>query len=171
MDKISKFIDSLVEDFSEHMKMDSVDKSVTDGLSGHGIRIMHMLIGKSVESSQYGYILGFFEYKNENYKFRYHVHTPKQRFPILSNKMTNLDHITLRETDDVEYIDTCSDEMTNQFCEAFWSFNRLCDLEDNPEAYALRILMQNITAWSRQEKLCQYFARHDRQRIRYEESH
>lgn len=170
---MNEFIIGLYEDYKQHLIMESIDN--IEQFNQYGIEMISMLIGKDIKSSQYGYILGFFKYDNEFFEFRYHIHTPNQKYAILSNKMTNLEHIVLKHTNiescKFAYIDRIHDEYSYKFAQAFWDYTSLKALTEQPAAYALRILMQNITAYSRQQQFCKYFAKNDKKRLKYIKEH
>lgn len=132
----------------------------TGELSTYEMRVTEAFIGMNPKSYQYGHIIGFFTYRGQNYEFRFHVHTPGQKLASLSNKMVNVDEVVSSE----EYGMVFSEcETTTMGCMAFWKDTPKDYLKERDEdSYQLRLLMEQITAFSRKHGLCKEFRKLDK---------
>lgn len=136
-----------------------LDTLPSDAISTDKIKVFMAHIGLDPASPWYGKIIGYFAKDERFYRFIYNVHRPKQGSSNLSNKMTGLSEII--EMNGF----VCSDiDVSEDWCPAFWSDYKMSDLkkENLENAVALRELMTKITAYSRENKLCEKLRRTDK---------
>lgn len=139
-----------------------MEKLPVNELSTQDIKLLAVFIGKNPKSCVYGEIIGFFEKNNKIYKFQYHVHKPKQRYPQLSNKMTLIKEIAKNKRG-------YTTEIPTDFgTKAFWDYTPMSYLKKlgDENACILRELMNKITEYSRKHELCKYFRKMDKQAIK-----
>lgn len=136
-----------------------LDNLPSDAISTDKIKVFMAHIGLDPTSPWYGRIIGYFTKDERFYRFIYNVHRPKQGSPNLSNKMTDLSEII--EMNGL----VCSDiGVSEDWCPAFWSDYKMSELKKKnlENAVALRELMAKITAYSRENKLCEKLRRTDK---------
>ena len=136
----------------------------TAELCTDSMEVLCAYIGKQPKCHMYGKIIGLMKYKNDIYKFNFHVHRPNQKHACLSNKMEDLRKInihTLYDEEFIEYEDTRMGDM------AFWLYTPLDYLKtEDTDSYELRKLIINITAYSRKQDFCKYFRKIDNKALR-----
>lgn len=176
---VISYINELLSGYTDNngLRMDPIMSDDIKTWDTDEIKMIGAAIGRRTDSSQYGYILGFYRYDDRFYEFRYTVHTPNQRFPHLSNKMTNLKKImkeTIRYTkkdgkeQECEGFYPSDTHVENDLHEAFLLHHPIESLTKNGKE--LKTLMKNITAWSRNKDLCRQFRKTDKERIAYIEN-
>lgn len=147
-----------MEVYQDELNMDVIE----DFHSMHTdtMKIIQIFIGKNPKSTMYGKIIGIFLYKNNMYKFEFHVHEPNQKYPWLSNKMTNIYEMQTESFAGIEFPTYKGTTFGNM---AFWDHTSLEYLkEKDRDSYELRKLMNNVIAYSRAKDLCKYFRKMDR---------
>lgn len=124
------------------------------------MKLLQAFIGKDPMSPFYGKIIGFFSYKNQYYRFHWHVHRPNQKNPHLSNHMTDLHYLKIRPAFGDEEFFTYEDSWMGK--EAFWVNTSLQQCKDySQDAYELRKLMNNIKTYSQSQNFCKMFRKTD----------
>ena len=114
------------------------------------IDILYFMICLDPESTFYGTGNGVFVYNNEQvYLFRYNIHTPHSKGPHISNTMTSVDQLILKDRHDITMLETKETEFGFK---AFWDHTPMECL--NQEEKSLRQLMRSIQSYCRKENLC-----------------
>lgn len=133
-------------------------------------KMLGLFICDNHESYTYGYMHGIFEYKDGRiFDFTWRIHTPKQKYAHLSNRMTNIQQIITKyykiaDYNAVEHINTDFGSKG-----AFWLYTPLNSLTG--EDYDLRILMQTIKKWAVEEQLCKKIRKTDKKHIEWRKTH
>lgn len=139
---------------AQHMDFMSTDVITTDKLD-----VFAAYIGINPISPYYGRIIGYFVKDEQYYRFIYNVHRPKQCGANISNKMVGLSKVT-----EVNGYVCTDSEVSQDWCYAFYSDYKMSDLEKETleNAIALRELTSKITAYSRENKLCEKLRKTDK---------
>lgn len=157
-------IQKIQEDINRQAEYFMMTKLPPNELSTDKIPVIGALFGENPASAMYGKIIGYFQYQDKVYEFWYHVHKPRQKYPHLSNHMTELYEVVKRETRYGSWYDKINTSFGNM---AFWDYTPLSYLEqqNQTDAYELRKLMMKITEYSRKQKLCKKLRKTDKQAI------
>lgn len=134
---------------------------VTD-LHTDNIQVIKALLGENPKDPLYGYILIFFQYQDKYFRITFHVHTPEQGSPHLSNKVETTEELILNYSTILkEYFPMYQPCRIARM--AGWPHTALADLkEQDTDAYEFRKLIENIKAYSRSQRFCQKLAKTDR---------
>lgn len=150
--QINTFVNMKKNDL-KHLLMEEIP----DDLSTNECQVLYTFIGLNPKSTQYGDIIGAFQYKGDVYTFRFHVHSPKQGSASLSNRMTNYAKVGIRTFRDMEFLEEKRED--SRFSQAFWV--------NTPDKYldadnlAMRLLMKNICDYSRSKDFCKQLRKTD----------
>lgn len=141
-----------IRDFVDHKKeimRQMLMEEIMDDLSTGEIRMLYAFIALNPKSSQYGDMLGAFSYKDTVCVFRFHVHRPKQKFPSLSNRMTDCRMIYTKERFGLVHYE---EDENCPYLKAFWQNTPDSRLDEN--SLAIRQFVENITDYSRRKDFC-----------------
>lgn len=160
LDKIADY-----DDIYASKQMSMVRMEHPDILSTEDIKVHRVYIGLNTDTYAYGTMTGIIEYKDNFYRFHFHIHKPCQGSPHLSNKMSELEGIKITEKYGIQFVKTT--ELTWGY-QAFWDHTPLDYLKtyDNG-SYELRLLMNNIIAYSRKEQYCQKLRKTDKKHLKW----
>lgn len=151
----------MIEEWNDSYKtVLKMDILPIDELHTNTINMIHAFIGINPSSPMYGHITGFFEYNNKIYRFKFHIHTPKQKYPWLSNQMTNIDEVCVVQKHGEEFIQYNETEFGRMASWVYTSLNYL--KEKDTESYELRKLINNIVAYSRKNDFCKQLRKTDK---------
>lgn len=148
--------------YTNQLKMEELPNP--DQFSYGHIQVTHVFLGKDITSPCYGKMIGFFQANQKTYKFSFHIHKPNQRFPHLSNKMTDIAEIVKKSYQGISYTEN---EPTSFGQQAFWLHTPDKTLQDDPDSFALRQVMRKLTDYSRKNQLCAYFCKNDRKYLKF----
>lgn len=120
-----QLIAQVTEVYHKNMLMDNLTS--IEELCTNNIKVIVAFVGKNPKSPMYGKIVGHFTYKNQIFKFLFHIHKPKQRYAALSNKMTDLQKVKIQTVIDEEFVQY---EDTDIGSMAFWEHTPLDYLKE-----------------------------------------
>ena len=131
-------------------------------LSTNDCEMLRLYIAEKPESYMFGKMYGVFKYKNELYKFLWHIHEPNQKMASLSNRMTNFDKMIVQydEKHDFRYV-VCRPSDTGH--KAFWLYTP-DDMLDGFDLH-LRQLMHNLKTYAVSEQLCKRIRKFDKKHL------
>lgn len=149
----------------DHSLYGSLCRKPCSNLSTEDCKMLRLYIANDPESYMFGKMYGIFKYEGDIYKFTWHIHEPKQKFASLSNRMTNIEQLIVKQKDESEFVSTA---MTKTGYMAFWI--------NTPDNYldgfdlSLRKLMKNIKAYAVSEQLCKQIKKFDHKHLKWEEN-
>lgn len=149
------------KDIREQYKYTDVDSG---NFTATDIRVLYFMVCLEPKSTCYGRGLGAFVYKDDSvYRFHYNIHTTYSKGPHLSNKMTSISRIIMRERHGI----AATERLETSFGrKAFWMHTPDDCL--NPEEKALRELMKSLAVYCRKEDLCKKLRKTDKAHEKWE---
>ena len=141
-----------------------IPKGVIEGIDTDFV-VNNVWFGQNPKSHLYGKIVCEFKYKSHNYTLYFHVHRPKQKYSCLSNKPESIMEVLHKsETIHGETFSYSESVDTSFGFKAFWGHTPIDCLD--PESYMVRLLINNIIAYSRRNNLCKQLRKTDAQALR-----
>ena len=133
-------------------------------LSTDNCKMLRLYIAENPESYIFGKMYGIFEYQNELYKFKWHIHEPNQKFSSLSNHMTNFEKMISKydKKHDFRYV-MCQPSYDGH--KAFW-LHTPDDILDGFDLH-LRKLMRNLKTYAVSEQLCKKIRKFDKKHLKW----
>lgn len=159
--EIVKLLDDIYDDMRERLKYVNVD---TGNFQAKDIDVLHFMVCLAPDSMCYGRGIGAFIYKDGRvFQFSYNIHTPHSKGPRLSNRMTNIQRVTLH---DCYGVMTTRNKNTDFGLKAFWDYTPISALDD--ESASLRELMKSVQSYCRKENLCARLRKTDKEHEKWE---
>ncbi len=136
------------------------------GFEAPHIKMLYFMTCMDPESMCYGTAAGSFVYKDRRvFSFHYNIHIPHAKGPRISNMMTDIKQIVMKEM----HGSILPEKKETSFGrEAFLSHIPIGHLDE--ESKDLRRLMKSLQSYCRKEELCKKLRKTDKAHLEWEKS-